>query len=81
MSGSFAEKQKRERQVAIFCWYEWLWVCEYKYIKKKERKKNFAMNLPILGSHHELLFKVDDNFRKYINPFNSHNEITPQEHF
>lgn len=39
------------------------------------------MNLPILGSHHELLFKVDDNFRKYINPFNSHNEITPQEHF
>lgn len=39
------------------------------------------MNLPILGSHHELMFKVDDNFRKYINPFNNHNKITPQEHF
>ena len=44
---------------------------ESEYIKKD--KKNFAMNLPILGLHHELMFKVD-NFKKYINPINNHHD-------
>lgn len=39
------------------------------------------MNLPILGLHHELMYKVDDHFKNYINPINNHSEIILQDHF